>query len=71
MDIGTDAVADAETLCMSVSKEFHHATFFCGQVIFHRERWYDRWLHNQTAFAIQKRLQWAGLTMVILPVRVR
>lgn len=71
MTFGTDAVADAETLCMGVSKEFHHATFFAGQVIFHRERWYDRWLHNQTAFAIQKRLQWAGLTMVILPVRVR
>jgi amino acid transporter len=71
MTFGTDAVADAEALCMNVSKEFHHATFFAGQVIFHRERWYDRWLHNQTAFAIQKRLQWAGLTMVILPVRVR
>jgi hypothetical protein len=32
---------------------------------------YHAILHNQTAYAIQKRLQWEGLTMVILPVRVR
>ena len=69
--IGTDAVADAEELCLEVGREFPRSTFFAGQVIFQRERWYDRWLHNQTAFAIQKRLQWAGMTMVILPVRVR
>jgi amino acid transporter len=71
MALGTDAVADTEELCMQVSHEFPRSTFFGGQVIFHRERWYDRWLHNQTAYSIQKRLQWAGLTMVILPVRVR
>jgi amino acid transporter len=69
--IGTDAVADVEELCAAVAKEFTRATFFAGQIIFHRERWYDRWLHNQTAFSIQKRLQWAGMAMVILPVRVR
>jgi hypothetical protein len=34
-----------------------------------RERWFDRFLHNETAFAIQ-RLQFAGLPMVVLPVRV-
>ncbi len=70
-NIGTDAVADCEELATAVSKEFSRAAFFAGQVIFHKERWYDRFLHNQTAFAIQKRLQWAGMTMVILPVRVR
>jgi len=54
-----------------VLRGFPRATFFAGQVVFQRERWYDAILHNQTAFAIQKRLQWAGMTMVILPVRVR
>mgnify|MGYP006058577557 CR=1 FL=1 len=39
--------------------------------IFHRERWYQKILHNETAYLIQKRLQWAGLTMVILPAKVR
>jgi hypothetical protein len=54
-----------------VAEEFPRSVFFAGQIIFHRERWYDRLLHNQTAFAIQKRLQWQGKTMVILPAVVR
>jgi hypothetical protein len=39
--------------------------------VFQRETWYHRLLHNQTAYAIQRRLQWSGQAMVILPVRVR
>jgi amino acid transporter len=68
--IGTDAVDEAEKLCLQIAKEFPQSTFFAGQVIFHRESWYQRLLHNETAFAIQKRLQWGGKTMVILPARV-
>ena len=45
--------------------------FFAGKVIFHREQWYQQLLHNETAYLIQKRLQWAGLTMVILPAKLR
>ena len=68
--IGTDAVDAAEQLCLEVTETFRRTTFFAGQIIFQREQWYQRWLHNETAFAIQKRLQWAGKTMVILPTRV-
>lgn len=68
--LGTDAVLEAEKLCLEVKREFPHATFFAGKVVFERERWYQRLLHNETAFAIQKRLQWVGETMVILPARV-
>jgi amino acid transporter len=69
--LGTDAVEEAEKLCLGVAAEFPTTTFFAGKVIFQRERWYQKLLHNETAFAIQKRLQWAGRTMVILPARVR
>ena len=69
--LGIDAVAVAEKLCMDLVHEFPRTTFFAGQVIFQRERWFQRLLHNETAYAIQKRLQWAGQTMVILPARVR
>jgi hypothetical protein len=68
--VGTDAVEEAEKLCLDVVREFRQTTFFAGNVIFQRERWYQRFLHNETAFAIQKRLQWAGQTMVILPAKV-
>jgi hypothetical protein len=68
--IGTDAVAEAEKLCLAVRQEFPVVTFFAGKVVFQRERWYQRLLHNETALAIQKRLTWAGATMVVLPTRV-
>jgi hypothetical protein len=69
--IGTDAVDEAAKLCLQVAKDFPHATFFAGKVIFQRERWYQWLLHNDTAFAVQKRLHWAGRTMVVLPARIR
>ncbi|MBK6899879.1 MAG: amino acid permease [bacterium] len=68
--LGTDVVDEAEKLCLEVAREFRDVTFFAGQVIFQRDQWYHHLLHNDTAFAIQKRLQWSGRTMVILPARV-
>ena len=68
--IGTDAVEEAGKLGAEVLLQFKQTTFFAGKVIFQRERWYQRLLHNETAFAIQKRLQWAGQTMVIIPARI-
>jgi len=68
--IDTEAVAGAEKLCMEVAAEFPRVTFFAGKVIFGRERWYHALLHNGTAYAIQKRLQWAGQMVVVVPVRV-
>lgn len=69
--IGTEVVAEAETLCLDVAREFPRVTFFTGKLIFQRERWWHRLLHNETAMAIQQRLQWAGKTLVTLPIRVR
>ncbi len=69
--VGTDAVAEAERLCLEVAREFPHIVFFAGKVIFQRERWYHRLLHNETALAIERRLRWAGKTMVTMPIRVR
>jgi amino acid transporter len=71
MALGTDVVETAEELCREVAREFPRATFFSGRLIFQRERWYQRLLHNETALAIQQRLQWAGRTMVLMPIRVR
>ena len=70
MAFGTDAVEDAERLCLDVTRDFPQVTFFAGKVIFRRERWYQRILHNETAFAIQRRLQFDGWPMVILPARL-
>jgi amino acid transporter len=68
--IGTEAVAEAEKLCLETSRAFPRAVFFAGKLIFRRERWYHRLLHNETALAIETRLRWLGKTTVTLPIRV-
>lgn len=70
-DVGTDVVDAAADLCRDVAKEFPRVTFFTGNVIFPRSTWVEMMLHNQTAFAIQRRLHWDGLLMVIMPMRMR
>jgi len=69
--VGIDVINELEHLCLQVAKEFPRAVFFAGKILFQRERWYQHVLHNETAFAVQKRLQWADKTMVIVPARVR
>jgi hypothetical protein len=44
---------------------------FSGNLIFSRDRFIYRLLHNESAFAIQRRLQWEGITNVVLPIRVK
>jgi len=71
MRLGADVIEDASELCREVRKEYNRVTFFAGQLVFEEEAWYHRFLHNQTAFSIQKKMFWEGSTMVVLPVRVR
>jgi hypothetical protein len=70
MAVGTDVVDSATQLCREVSRTFPHSTVFSGQLSFRLEKLYHRLLHNEAAFAIQRRLQWSGITSVILPVRL-
>jgi K+ transporter len=71
MTVATDVVEGAKNLCMEISEKFPRSTVFTGQLTFRLEKFYHRLLHNETAFAIQRRLQWDGLTTVIMPIRVR
>ncbi|HEU4382658.1 MAG TPA: APC family permease [Anaeromyxobacteraceae bacterium] len=68
--MGTEAVAEAEKLCLQVAGEFPRTIFFAGKLVFERERWFQRLLHNETAYQLQRRLQFAGLNAMVLPVRV-
>ena len=68
MDIGTDVVEMAVPLCKNIAHEFPNSTFFTGQIVFRHENPFQKILHNETAFAIQRRLQYSGITTVIMPV---
>ncbi len=71
MSIGTDPVDELEHLCVEVKQRFPRTIFFAGQLVFQKDTWFRRLLHNETAFSLQRRLQWDGVPMVILPTRVR
>jgi len=70
MATGTEAVSALESLCREVAREFPRAVFFSGKLVFREERWYHKLLHNETGYALQRRLQFAGLPTIILPIRV-
>ena len=68
--VGTDVVESVIEVRQELGDEYPRSTVFTGQLTFRLEKFYHRMLHNETAFAIQRRLQWDGLTTVILPIRV-
>jgi len=68
--IGTDAVAELDHLCREVALRFPRSVFFAGKLIFQKDSWYQRILHNETAAAVERRLQFAGLPMIVMPIRM-
>jgi amino acid transporter len=70
MGLGTEAVGTVEEICRQLAEEFPRAIFFMGRLIFREEKWSHRLLHNETPHAIQRRLQFAGIQAMVLPIRV-
>jgi amino acid transporter len=70
MTAGTDVVQTATHLCSTLAKEYARSMVFTGKLIFRHEHFLQKLLHNETAYAIQRRLQWDGIETVILPIRV-
>jgi amino acid transporter len=67
--LGTDAIEEVEKLSEQVVARFPRAVFFAGKLVFQEENFLTRLLHNQAAQTLQRRLQFKGLQMVVLPVR--
>ena len=70
LGFGTDVVDEVTKLCENISEEYPNAIFFTSKLIFEHDNWFTRLLHNQAALAIQRRLHFEGLQMVILPMKV-
>lgn len=68
--LGTDLIEELEHICLDLQKEFRRSMVFAGQLVFQRETVFTRTLHHETAFSIQRRLQFAGIQVIILPIRV-
>jgi amino acid transporter len=69
-EIATDVVDSVTGLVEKTVREFPRSTVFSGKLVFRHENPFQRILHNETAYSIQRRLQWDGIPTVILPIRV-
>ena len=68
--LGTDPVAESALLCARIRQKFPRSVFFAGKLLFEAEKWYYPLLHNETAYAITRRLQLQGIPMVVMPIRI-
>jgi len=68
--LGIDLIEELEKLCKSIAKDFPRSVFFAGKLVFEHENFLARVLHNQTPSTLQQRLQFEGLDMMVLPIRV-
>lgn len=68
--LATEVVPEAVKICTEVARTHPHAVVFAGKLVFEKEAWYQRILHNETAYALQRQLQFVGISCMVLPVRV-
>jgi hypothetical protein len=68
--MGTEVAVEVEKIAADLTERYPQALFVAGQLIFEEDTIWNRVLHNETAFMVQKRLQHRGLPMVVVPVRL-
>jgi amino acid transporter len=68
--VGIDVVQKASEMAPEILARFPNAIFFAGQLVFRKETFFTRLLHNYAVFALQRRFYQQGLPLLILPIRV-
>jgi hypothetical protein len=61
---------EAETIAVDLQRRDPTAVFVAGQLLFADDNLWNRLLHSETAFLMQRRLEHVGVPMIVLPVRV-
>lgn len=70
MAYGTDPVQALDDLTSEIHEEYPNSVCFAAKLIFANDNFMVRWLHNQTALSLQRRLHRRGQQVVILPMKV-
>jgi hypothetical protein len=68
--IGTEIVSTAAELAQEITEKFPNAVFFGGQLVFKKETYFTRLLHNFAVFVLQREFFKRGLPFFVLPIRV-
>lgn len=67
---GTDPAAELTTLAEKIGHQYLNSIFFASKLTFDNDNWLTRWLHNETAYTLQRRLHLRNMQLVILPMRL-
>ena len=68
--IGNDAVEEICEIARLVLERCPNAVFFGGQMVFPKDTFFTKILHNYTTFAVQRRFYLQGIPFIIMPIRV-
>jgi hypothetical protein len=68
--IGVDVVDESVRIATEIVKAYPRSIFFAGQLVFPEDTFFTRWLHNYSAFAIQRQFYTRGISILILPIRL-
>jgi amino acid transporter len=68
--IGIDIAEEIEKILPKILNKYSNTVFFGGQIVFPKETFATRWLHNYIVFTLQKKFYREGLPFVILPIRL-
>jgi hypothetical protein len=67
---GIDPVESLEGMIKEVRARFPDSVCFSNKLILPPDRWFSEWLHNQTALSLQRQLHFAGIPLVIVPIKL-
>lgn len=70
MALSHDVVDGTSEIAKGILERYPQAVFFMGQLVFPEETFFSRLLHNNTVFAVQRRLYHMGIPFIILPIRI-
>ncbi len=68
--MGVDVLQESDKVIEVIADRFPRAVVFGGQLVFPNESIWTRWLHNDTAFTLQRKFYQQGIPFVVLPIRV-
>ena len=69
-EIGTEIVSTASDLAQKLTKKYSNTIFFGGQLVFKKETYFTRLLHNFAVFVLQREFFKQGMPFFVLPIRV-
>jgi amino acid transporter len=66
-----DYLGTIEEICLDLHREFPNSVFFAARLLFWKDTFWSRVLHNDTPMSLQRRLMFHGLQFIVLPVRLQ